>query len=61
MNRYINRTKNNLLVFFEGQVAEIRPGQVIKTKEILSLECLEFLAPKKRTKVKEVKLDASTT
>ena len=61
MNRYINRTKNNLLVFFDSKVVEIRPGEIIKTKEVLSLECLEFLAPKKRAKIKEVKLDASTT
>ena len=60
MNRYINRTKHNLLVFFNNEVSEVRPGEVIKTKEVLKLECLEFLAPKKRA-TKEVILNASAT
>ena len=64
MNRYINRTKHNLLVFYESRVCEVRPGEIIKTKEVLNLECLEFLAPKKRAKKspkKEDVLDVSST
>ena len=60
MNKYINKSKYNVLIFYNNEVVEVRPGAVISTKDTLTLSCLEHVIPKKKEK-KEKNLNASTT
>ena len=57
MYKYRSTCRHNMLVHYNGQVAEIRPNQEFESKSMLSLPYLKWMnppAPPKRGRPKKV-------
>jgi hypothetical protein len=70
MVKYVSKCRYNMLIFVEGRIREIRPGEVFESNEDIILKYIEkeYKLPKKnnpkiikKQKIAKETLDASTT